>query len=175
MLDSPLFTIIFTFKQAWRMLGRLSVLGIKNIKKTRERWRGSPSDQVLKNKALDTFSAFQLGFMDKSLKTKLSTNCTNCTFFSILQFLHDEKFNSTVTLSFGRQLKFSLRCFPLRFVIRRQLGETFKGLSRSQSEIHVISTQRPKKLSDRSPLCWVDSLSLTDSSPHELITCDSTN
>ena len=45
------------------------------------------------------------------------------------------KFNFTVTLSGGRQLKFSFRCFPLKFVIRRQFGgKTFKALSRSQSE-----------------------------------------
>ena len=130
MLDSPLFTIIFTFKQAWRTLGRLSVLRIKNIKKTRERWRGIPSDQVLKMRKKHYFLFYFFNwFMNKSPN-----------YFPIFQSLT----NFTVTLSFGRQLKFSLRCFPLRFVIRRQWGETFKGLSRSQSEIHEISTQRPK-------------------------------
>ena len=52
---------------------------------------------------------------------------------NILRFPKNTFF--TVTLSFGRQLKFSFRCFPLKFVIRRQFGgKTFKALSRSQSE-----------------------------------------
>ena len=66
-----------------------------------------------------------------------------CQFLSI--FVNSLKLFFTVTLRFGRQLKFSFRSFPLRFVIRRQLeGETFKALPRSQSEMHIISTQRPK-------------------------------